>query len=96
MTDHGVQPIVEASAGLESVITELYEKSGNSGLSREQFAAVLNEVAAKYLPADASARQTAELCCQPASGRAGAGPGLRRRSGTGLGNLHGALPREAL
>jgi len=43
------------------VITELYEKSGNSGLSREQFAAVLNEVAVKYLPADASARQAAEL-----------------------------------
>ena len=61
MTDHGVQPIVEASAGLESMITELYEKSGNSGLSREQFAVILNEVAAKYLPADASARQTAEL-----------------------------------
>ena len=59
--DHGVQPIVEASSGLESVITELYEKSGNSGLSREQFAAILNEVAAKYLPADASARETAEL-----------------------------------
>src|SRR5689334_23266861 len=61
MTDHGVQPIVEASAGLQSVITELYEKTGNSGLSREQFAAVLNEVAVKYLPADASVRQTAEL-----------------------------------
>lgn len=61
MTDHGVQPIVEAPARLESVVTELYEKSGNSGLSREQFAAVLNEVAAKYLPADASARQTADL-----------------------------------
>jgi RNA polymerase sigma-70 factor (ECF subfamily) len=61
VTDHGVQPIVEASAGLQSVITELYEKSGNSGLSREQFAAVLNEVAVKYLPADASARQTADL-----------------------------------
>jgi RNA polymerase sigma-70 factor, ECF subfamily len=61
MTDHGVQPIVEASAGLEFMVTELYEKSGNSGLSREQFAAVLNEVAAKYLPADASARQTADL-----------------------------------
>ncbi len=61
MTNHGVQPIVEASAGLESVITELYEKSGNSGLSREQFAVILNEVATKYLPADASARQTAEL-----------------------------------
>ncbi|MBZ5650177.1 MAG: sigma-70 family RNA polymerase sigma factor [Acidobacteriia bacterium] len=61
MTNHGVQPIVEASAGLESVITELYEKSGNSGLSREQFGVILSEVAAKYLPADASARQTAEL-----------------------------------
>ena len=61
MTDHGVQPIVEASAGLESMVTELYEKSGNSGLSREQFGAVLNEVAARYLPADASSRQTAEL-----------------------------------
>ena len=61
MTDHGVQPIVEASAGLESMVTELYEKSGNSGLSREQFAAVLKQVAAKYLPADASARQIAEL-----------------------------------
>ena len=61
MTDHGVQPIVEASAGLESMVTELYEKSGKSGLSREQFAAVLNEVAARYLPADASSRQTAEL-----------------------------------
>ena len=61
VTDHGVQPIVEASAGLESMITGLYEKSGNSGLSREQFGVVLNEVAAKYLPADASARQTAEL-----------------------------------
>ena len=41
MTDYGVQPIVEASAGLESVITELYEKSGNSGLSREQFGVIL-------------------------------------------------------
>jgi RNA polymerase sigma-70 factor, ECF subfamily len=61
MTNHGVQPIVESSAGLESMLAELYEMSGNSGLSREQFAAVLNEVAAKYLPADASARQTAEL-----------------------------------
>lgn len=61
MTNHGVQPIVEASAGLESMIIELYEKSGNSGLSREQFAVILNQVAAKYLPADASARETADL-----------------------------------
>jgi RNA polymerase sigma-70 factor, ECF subfamily len=61
MTNHGVQPTVEASAGLESMITELYEKSGNSGLSREQFAVILNQVAAKYLPADASPREIAEL-----------------------------------
>ncbi len=61
MTNHGVQPIVDAAQGLESQITELYEKSGNSGLSRGQFAAILSQVAAKYLPADASAQATAEL-----------------------------------
>jgi RNA polymerase sigma-70 factor, ECF subfamily len=58
MTMHGVQPIGEATPGLESVINDLYEKSGNSGLTREQFGAILNEVAAKYLPADASPRDT--------------------------------------
>src|SRR6478672_1156733 len=61
MTKPGIQPIVEASTGLESVIDELYEKTRNSGLSREQFGVILNEVAARYLPAEASARQTAEL-----------------------------------
>lgn len=61
MTNPGVQSVVEASAGLESVISELYQKSGNSGLSREQFAAVLYEIAAKYLPADASAREISDL-----------------------------------
>jgi RNA polymerase sigma-70 factor, ECF subfamily len=61
MMTHGVQPIEEACTGMESVITGLYEKSGNSGLSREQFAAVLTEVAAKYLPADASPRDATDL-----------------------------------
>ena len=61
MTHHGVQPITEPTAGLDFMITELYEKSANSGLSREQFSAVLSEVAAKYLPADASARETADF-----------------------------------
>jgi RNA polymerase sigma-70 factor (ECF subfamily) len=60
-TDHGVQSIVEANAGLEALITELYQKSGNSGLSREQFAGILNQIAAKYLPADASTQETADL-----------------------------------
>ena len=54
MTDHGVQPITETVSELESVITGLYEKSGNFGLSREHFAAILNQIATKYLPPGAS------------------------------------------
>src|SRR5580704_2100953 len=61
MTNHGVQPITEAVSGLESMITGLYEKSGNFGLSREHFAAILNEIASKYLPPGASPEETAEL-----------------------------------
>jgi RNA polymerase sigma-70 factor (ECF subfamily) len=61
MTDHGVQPIAEAVPELEFVIAGLYEKSGNFGLSREQFVAILNQIAVKYLPAGASPQETAEL-----------------------------------
>jgi RNA polymerase sigma-70 factor (ECF subfamily) len=61
MTDHGVQPITEAASGLESVIAGLYEKSGSFGLSREHFLTILQQIAAKYLPPDASAQETAEL-----------------------------------
>ncbi len=61
MTNHGVQPIAGPAAGLESVMTELFQKSGDFGLSREQFGAILNEIATKYLPTDASPRETAEL-----------------------------------
>jgi RNA polymerase sigma-70 factor (ECF subfamily) len=61
MTNHGVQPITEAVSELESVITGLYEKSGNFGLSREEFVAILNQIAAKYLPSGASTEETAEL-----------------------------------
>jgi RNA polymerase sigma-70 factor (ECF subfamily) len=61
MTNHGVQPITEAVSELESVITGLYEKSGNFGLSREQFVAILSQIAAKYLPPGASTEETAEL-----------------------------------
>ena len=43
------------------MIAGLYEKSGNSGLSREQFVAILTQIATKYLPASASAQETAEL-----------------------------------
>jgi RNA polymerase sigma-70 factor (ECF subfamily) len=43
------------------VITGLFEKSGNFGLSREHFVAILDQIATKYLPAGASPQETAEL-----------------------------------
>ncbi len=43
------------------MITGLYEKSGNFGHSREQFAAILSQIATKYLPPGASPQETAEL-----------------------------------
>ncbi len=44
-------------------MAELYQKSSGEqlGLSREQFAAVLKEIAAKYLPASAVEGEAAEL-----------------------------------
>ena len=52
MTTPSVQSVVEISAGLESVIAGLYRKSGGAAfsLTREQFAAILREIAAKYAP----------------------------------------------
>jgi hypothetical protein len=61
MINRGVQPIEEVLLELESVTTGLYEKSGNFGLSREQFAAILNQIATKYLPPEASAEEVADL-----------------------------------
>jgi RNA polymerase sigma-70 factor (ECF subfamily) len=55
MTDRGVQYVRQASAGQESLMAELFVKSGGAelGVGSEQFAAVLEEVRAKYLPPDA-------------------------------------------
>jgi RNA polymerase sigma-70 factor (ECF subfamily) len=61
MSNHGVQSLVEATAGLESVISELYERIGTSGLSREQFVAILKEIATKYLPAGSSVQEISDL-----------------------------------
>jgi RNA polymerase sigma-70 factor, ECF subfamily len=61
MINRGVQPIAEDLLELESVITGLYEKSGNFGLSREQFAAILNQIATRYLPPEASAEEVEDL-----------------------------------
>ncbi len=43
-------------------MTELFERSGDFGLRREQIAAILVEVAKKYLPEGASTREIAEFC----------------------------------
>ncbi len=62
-TNPGVQSAVELFAGLESLMADLYEKSGGEplGLSRERFAAILKEIGAKYLSAGAAEREAAEL-----------------------------------
>lgn len=43
-------------------MTKLYQKSGDFGLSREHFVAILNEIAAKYLPPGATPQETAKFC----------------------------------
>jgi RNA polymerase sigma-70 factor (ECF subfamily) len=63
MTKDGVQSGVEVSAGLESVVTEIYEKSRGAvfGLTRKQFDDVLGEIVRKYLPDCATEHDVREL-----------------------------------
>ena len=63
MPKEGVQSEGELSAGLGSVLTEIYEKSKGEelGLTRQQFDSVLGEIARKYLPADAAHHDLREL-----------------------------------
>ncbi len=63
MSKDGVQSVVEFSAGLDSVVTEIYEKSRGEGfgLTRQQFDSILQEIAQKYLPADAAQDALREL-----------------------------------
>jgi RNA polymerase sigma-70 factor (ECF subfamily) len=63
MGKEGVQSVVELSAGLESVMSEIYQKSRGEefGLSRGEFDGVLGEIARKYLPADAVQRDLRDL-----------------------------------
>jgi RNA polymerase sigma-70 factor (ECF subfamily) len=46
------QPVVEISQGLASLVARLYDQSGAVGfdLSREKFAAILEQIAARYQP----------------------------------------------
>ncbi len=59
----GTQPVVEMTQVRLSLIAGLYEKSGGAGFGMEQarFAAVLEEVAAKYLPPNASPIEVREF-----------------------------------
>ncbi|HXM23649.1 MAG TPA: sigma-70 family RNA polymerase sigma factor [Terriglobales bacterium] len=63
MPKDGVQSVVQVSAGLDSVVTEIYEKSRGEvfGLTRQQFDGVLGEIARKYLPAGAAQNDVREL-----------------------------------
>jgi RNA polymerase sigma-70 factor (ECF subfamily) len=63
MRKDGAQSGVDLSAGLDSVVTELYEKSKGAefGVTREQFDDVLGEIARKYLPAEADHHDLREL-----------------------------------
>jgi RNA polymerase sigma-70 factor, ECF subfamily len=63
MPKDGVQSVVEPYAGLDSVVTEVYQKSRSEefGLTRQQFDGVLQEIARKYLPADAAQHDLREL-----------------------------------
>ena len=60
----GTQTVVEFSQGLSPLVATLYEKSAGVklGLTRERFSVILEEVAAKYLPTDASTQDVQEFC----------------------------------
>ena len=59
----GPQPVVEISESIASLTATLYQRSGAAtlGLPQERFCAVLEEVAAKYLPEGASTYDRHEL-----------------------------------
>jgi RNA polymerase sigma-70 factor, ECF subfamily len=63
MREDGVQSVVDLFAGLDSVVTEIYQKSKSEvfGLSRQQFDVILQEIARKYLPVDAARNDVREL-----------------------------------
>ena len=63
MSRDGVQSGGEVRAGLESLMSEIYEKSGGEkfGLTRPQWETILGEIARKYLPADAAQKEVREL-----------------------------------
>ena len=63
MSRDRIQSVGEKSGGLDSLLSTIYEKSRGAvfGLSRQQFEAILEEVARKYLPAGAAQKEIREL-----------------------------------
>lgn len=64
LTNDGVHSEEKSASPLESVMLELYIRSGAQafGLEREQFCAILTEIAHKYLPGETSPQAAGEFC----------------------------------
>jgi RNA polymerase sigma-70 factor (ECF subfamily) len=63
MPKDSAQFVDEFSEGLDAVLSEIYRKSRGEefGLTRQQFDSILQEIARKYLPADAVQNDAGEL-----------------------------------
>jgi RNA polymerase sigma-70 factor, ECF subfamily len=63
MPKQSVQSEIGVSAGLESLLAELFQKSrgGSLGMTRQHFDSVLGEISRKYLPADAAEHDLREF-----------------------------------
>ena len=64
MSERGIQPELTSSAEIASLLDELYQKSRGAefGLTLEAFKQVVQEVVAKYLPANAPRAGVRDLC----------------------------------
>ena len=64
LTNDGVHSEEKSASPLEFVMLELYIRSGAQafGLEREQFCAILTEIAHKYLPGETSPQAAGEFC----------------------------------
>jgi RNA polymerase sigma-70 factor (ECF subfamily) len=64
MTRPEIQSVATMFTGLHTLVSQLYQKSlaQELGLTHEQFASILQEIAAKYLPSSATRDDVRELC----------------------------------
>jgi RNA polymerase sigma-70 factor (ECF subfamily) len=64
MPDRGIQPVAERSAELATLLDELYQKSRGAefGLTVEAFEQIVQEVIAKYLPANVPRAGIHDFC----------------------------------